>query len=89
MAATTGLRLPRSSSFCSASCAPRASAVASVAFRIRASISTSAPTTKLSGFAEATTIAFTAPSSASLPKTVSKSCWNVSRRVFTRSPGTS
>ena len=89
MAATTGLRLPRSSSRCSACCAPRASAVASMALFVRASISTSAPTTKLSGLAEATTTPLTAESSASLPKISWKSCWKVSRSVFTRSPGTS
>src|SRR6267143_6529152 len=89
MAATTGFCLPRSSRRCIACCAPRARAVASIAVFTRASISTSAPTMKLSRLADAITIAFTAESPASLPKTSSKSCWKVSRRVFTGSPGTS
>src|SRR3984893_17265353 len=89
MAATTGFCLPRSSRRCIACCPPRASAVASMAVFSRASISTSAPTMKLSRFADTITIAFTAESPASFPKTSSKSCWKVSRSVFTGSPGTS
>ncbi len=68
---------------------PRASAVASTAVFACASISTSAPTTKLSGLADASTTAFTAASAASLPKASSNSCWKLSRSVFTGSPGTS
>jgi len=73
MAATTGLRLPASSSRCIACWPPRASADASAADLRRESISMSAPATKLSGFADASTIALTALSSASLPKVASNS----------------
>jgi len=89
MAAITGFLRPRSSSRCIACCPPRASAAASAAVFTFASISTSAPTTKLSGLADAMTMPFTAGSFSSFANAASKSAANESRSVFTCSPGTS
>src|SRR5579859_3610068 len=89
MAATMGLRLPSSSSRCIACWPPRDSAVASACVFTRASISTSAPITKLSGLPEASTTPLTFASSEIFLNASSNSSWKSERSVLALSPGTS